>query len=86
MEITRTTEVHHNGELVSREVETLPAHEGNTHVLRDRAIGALDTNAAFLALDPPTQAQVLAQVRALTRQSSALIRLSLGYLDSIDGT
>ena len=40
------------------------------------AKAALNTNATFLALASPTNAQVLAQVRSLTRQINALIRLN----------
>lgn len=54
--------------------------------LQRKAGTALSQNAAFLALEGPANAQVLAQVRALTRQVSALIRLEIGALDSTDGT
>lgn len=50
--------------------------------LEDRATQALDANRAFLALQSPTNAQTLAQVRSLTRQNTALIRLLLGRLDA----
>lgn len=55
-------------------------------VLRSKARRALDGNNTFLALQSPTQAQVLAQERALTRQVTALIRIALGLSDSIEGT
>ncbi|MEQ8834263.1 MAG: hypothetical protein RIB67_07435 [Miltoncostaeaceae bacterium] len=84
--ITRTVQVHRDGELVSSEVTDMPRNEAHTTVLHERAIAALEANAEFLALSPPTQGQVLAQVRALTRQNNALIRLLLGQLDSIDNT
>lgn len=45
--------------------------------LRQQARQALTTNADYLALNPPTQAQVVAQVNALTRECSALIRLAV---------
>ena len=54
----------------------------NEAALRQLAINALASNGDYLALSPPTAAQVAAQVRALTQQSSALIRLGLGLLDS----
>jgi hypothetical protein len=38
---------------------------------------AYANNEDFLALSPPTQAQVVAQVNALTRQVNALIRLQV---------
>lgn len=44
---------------------------------RDLARVALKNNGAYLALNPPTQAQAIAQVAALTRQVNALIRLAL---------
>lgn len=42
--------------------------------LADAAQQALADNATFLAIGTPNNAQVLAQVRALTRQSNQLIR------------
>ena len=43
--------------------------------LHSKARQAYTANRAFLANATPTNAQVLAQVRALTRQTQALIRL-----------
>ena len=51
-----------------------------------RAKTALTANAAFLALTTPTTAQAVAQVKALTRQVNALIRLVGRDLLSTDGT
>ena len=48
---------------------------GERAQLLAQAKAALDTNATFLALASPTNAQVLAQVKALTRQVNALIQL-----------
>ena len=52
--------------------------------LRARALTAIDANKAYLALSPPSQAQVVAQVRALTTQMNGLIRLVLAALDATD--
>lgn len=60
--------------------------EGNRSTLSDRARRALADNATFLAIGAPSNAQVLAQVRALTRQMNAVIRLQIGSLDDITGT
>ena len=54
----------------------------NNTTLRDQARTALDTNTTFLAVASPTNAQVVAQVKALTRQCNGLIRLTIGALDS----
>jgi hypothetical protein len=56
----------------------------NRTTIEQQAATALTDNATFLALGTPTQAQVLAQVRALTRQTNGLIRLVLGQLDAVD--
>lgn len=58
----------------------------NETSLTDRARQALASNATFLNLVAPTNAQNAAQVKALTRQVNALIRLAVRALDSTDGT
>lgn len=58
----------------------------NELTLKERALQALDTNNTFLALTAPTNVQVLAQVKALTRQMNALIRLAGNALDDITDT
>jgi hypothetical protein len=64
----------------------LSAEEQNQQTLTTRAVAALAANDAFLAVGSPTNAQVLAQVRVLTRECSALIRLALQQYDTITGT
>ena len=56
----------------------------NKLTLEERAIKALESNKTFLALTSPTNAQVLAQVKALTRQVNGVMRLSLNKLDKVD--
>jgi hypothetical protein len=56
----------------------------NEETLRQQARQALDANRTFLALASPTNAQTLAQVKALTRQVQALIRFELDDLTSTD--
>ena len=58
----------------------------NGVTVRTRAELGLATNSTFLAVASPSNAQTVAQVKALTRQVSGLIRLTLGKLDDITGT
>jgi hypothetical protein len=55
--------------------------DANRAVILAQALTALTTNTNFLALTTPTNAQVLAQVQALTRQMDGVIRVVGGYLD-----
>jgi hypothetical protein len=55
----------------------------NKATLESRATTALANNATFLAIGAPSNAQIVAQAQALTRQVDALIRLALGRLDTI---
>jgi hypothetical protein len=72
---------------IGTDVETIPTPaQVNGATLRGRVATALTTNATYLALPlPRTNAQIVAQVEALTRQNIALIRLVAGLLDT-DGT
>ena len=61
--------------------------EANRSTIETRARNAITTNAAFLAIGAPTNAQVVAQTKALTRQVNALLRLQLSdLLADITGT
>ena len=58
--------------------------DGNRVTLTERARTALAGNRDFLDLATPTNAQTLAQVRALTKQMNVVIRLIVGDLTSTD--
>jgi hypothetical protein len=55
-----------------------------SEIIERRLDAAIDANASYLALNPPTQAQALAQVGALTRQVNGMLRLLRNRLDSAD--
>jgi len=46
--------------------------------LLNKASNAVATNVTYLAIASPTNAQTVTQVRALTRQTNALMRLVAG--------
>lgn len=58
--------------------------ERNRTTIEQAARTALTVNRDFLADQSPTNAKTLAQVRMLTRECSALIRLMLSELDRTD--
>jgi hypothetical protein len=57
---------------------------GNADDLREQLERALEANREFLSIPNPTPPQTAAQVKALTRDCAALIRLVLGRLETID--
>ena len=56
----------------------------NEQTIRSRIGAALTANAAYVAKATPTAAETTAEVKALTRQVSGLLRLVDGRLDSAD--
>lgn len=58
----------------------------NAAALWSKAQAALTNNQTFLAITSPTNAQIATQVKALTRQVNALIRMRLEAFDSISDT
>ena len=64
--------------------DPVPGAAQNADTIRAQATAALTGNRDFLDLSAPTNAQTLAQVKALTRQSTGVIRLLLGVLDATD--
>ena len=61
-----------------------PEGNANRESIKAQAKNALESNRDFLALQSPTNAQTLAQVKALTRQNIGVIRLLLNELDGTD--
>ena len=58
----------------------------NESDLTAKAQAAVSGNNTYLGLTSPTNAQVAAQVKALTRQSNALIKLEVRDFLTTDGT
>lgn len=69
---------------VARVIRRIESRNANEETLRGQAEQALLTNRTFLDIATPTNAQTLAQVKALTRQSNGVIRMLLGKLDGTD--
>ena len=62
----------------------MPPEESNRRTILSQAAQAMSDNRTYLAIGSPTNAQNLAQIRALTRQINGLIRLQLQDLGGTD--
>jgi hypothetical protein len=71
---------------VTEQVPDPTVDQLNLADLKSKAGNAISGNITALGVANPTNAQVVAQVKALTRQNNALIRIVLGLLDTTDGT
>jgi hypothetical protein len=63
-----------------------PVTDVNRKTLVGKMQGARNSNANFMGLSSPTNAQLAAQVKSLTRQVNALMRITANELDTIDDT
>lgn len=81
---TERVEVYQDGVLVETSEVPITDTDANQRALRQAAQQALTTNRAFISNGSPSTAQVIAQVKALSRQMNALIRLQLNQLDGTD--
>lgn len=61
-----------------------PVEPTPEEILKGQAAKALDLNKQYLALNNPTNAQVVAQVRRLTQECSHLIRLAVQSFDEAE--
>ncbi|HEY0751426.1 MAG TPA: hypothetical protein VGD26_09725 [Chitinophagaceae bacterium] len=73
-----------NAEVDARiQIKTISANEDS---LVSKARAALNSNNTYLAIASPTAAQNTAQIKSLTRQINALIKLQIRDLLDITGT
>ena len=61
----------------------IPRQPMPSEVLTERISAAIDLNKTYLAITSPTAPQTTAQVRALTRQVNAMLRLQLQRFEDI---
>lgn len=61
---------------------TQPQALANKATIKGQAATALTNNATYLAIASPTNAQIAAQVKALTQQNNKLIRLAINRLEA----
>lgn len=81
---TEQVRVFRDGVLVDTYDVEVPDEEVRRRTIEAQAVTALANNTAYLAVNNPNTAQVVAQVNALTRQTNKIIRLILGRLESTD--
>lgn len=61
--------------------DTAAASSSNETTIRAQALAALTTNRTYTALASPSTAQNTAQIKALSQQHNAIIRMLLGLFD-----
>lgn len=83
---TRVVTTTVNGVVVETQTATFNTtpEQDVEETLANQATAALTANKTYAALASPSNAQVAAQVKALTQQVNALIRLQLRRLDTAD--
>ena len=81
--VTRVVETWDGTTLLNTRTEAIPTLQDiNLAALRAQAANALAQNTAAQGIANPTNAQVIGQVKALSAQNNALIRIVLGLLDA----
>lgn len=75
-----------NNNVIATTSITIPPDVANGRTLQQKARQALIDNGTYLAIATPTAAQNTAQVKRLTRQVNALIRLQLNELADVTDT
>ena len=73
------------GKAIGTDVEKVPTPEDvNRAALTAQATAVFITNRAAIAASNPTNAQLIQQVKNLSAQNNAIMRLLLGLLDGTD--
>ena len=84
-EYARYTITDDDGNVIGVDVEHTPTPEQtNFATLTHQALAAFNTNRRAIAATNPTNAQVVAQVKNLSAQNNAIMRLLLGLLGGTD--
>lgn len=76
-----------SGNRIGTDVVTTPTTaQTNAAMLQAAVLAAIAGNITYIGTASPTAAQTTVQVKALSRQMDALIKLTFGQTDTTDGT